>query len=53
VTAVGAGAIPRLLDLQEQITRLAEQLAKLPAFRNNLAGEEAMLERILVAARST
>ena len=44
---------PRLLDLQEQITRLPEQLAELPAFRNSLAGEEPMLERVLVAERST
>jgi hypothetical protein len=44
---------PRLLDFQKQLARLPEQLAELPAFRNSLAGEEPMLERVLVAARST
>jgi hypothetical protein len=44
---------PRLLDLEEQITRLPDQLAELPAFRDNLAGEQPMLEGVLVTARST
>jgi hypothetical protein len=53
VTAIGARLNPRLLDLLEKITRLPEQLAELPAFRNSLAGEETMLESVLVTARST
>src|SRR5262245_57418186 len=54
VTAIGPPRLqPRLLDFQEQFARLPEQLAEPPAFRNSLANEEPVLERVPVAGRST
>jgi hypothetical protein len=49
----GTSSLLDLQELQEQITRLPDQLAELPAFRDSLAGEESMLERVFVTAGST